>query len=216
MTIKTLVQFSGGIESTVLLYQAMYLYGKENTFVLAFDEGDLHREMVAIREILTKCGMRQQTYFMRSPSWVDMEAPRDADFPDFGFVPGMKMLMNTLALSWAQVVGAQQVLIGNMRDNVYPDERQDWIDEYVATYNKIYEADIAIVAPFQDMTKSEVLQLGQKLRVPWEDTVSCGNEKMVDGYNCGICDWCVKRRQAFKEAGIEDPSVYTLLHLEGQ
>jgi 7-cyano-7-deazaguanine synthase len=65
---------------------------------------------------------------------------------------------------------------------------------------------ISVDAPFMHMHKSDVILLGHELGVPFELTLSCMNPR--DGLHCGECSKCRERRDAFREAGTEDPTTY--------
>ncbi len=215
---KIVVQMSGGIESTTLIAKAIKEVGKENVFPIGFNDDTFSykmKESYASKQVIRHYQLQQNVYICSCPHWDDFEYPLSADFPDFGFVPGMKLIMNMISQAYAQKIGADEVWIGNMNDNVYSDENKDNVKHSAELFNTIYGKNIKIVAPFQNMSKSDVIVYADSIGVPLEITNSCGNESFFSGYNCGICDWCVKRREAFKQAyiksGVIDKSVYPLL-----
>lgn len=127
--------------------------------------------------------------------------------PD-SYVPFRNSIILSLAVSWAEVVGANRLYIGaNHEDSPgYPDCRPS----YYEAFNKVIEegtkaGDIKILTPVISMKKKEIVQAGQKLNVPFEMSWSCykSSEKA-----CGECDSCALRLRGFKEAGISDPIEY--------
>jgi len=215
---KVVVQVSGGIESTVALALAIKDYGKENVFPIAFDTDSIfwkHRDSIAVKRVITNLQLQQNLFICRMPQMDMLEYNRNEEYADVGFLPGMKMLFNTASMAYAQRVGAELVYIGNNKDNVFSDENPCLIRQNVDLYNAIYAKEtnhtVSIEAPFSNMTKGEVIQLGVALGANIFDTVSCGREELSGGFNCGICPWCEKRRDGFAKAGIEDRTVYMLL-----
>ena len=128
------------------------------------------------------------------------------------YVPARNTIFLSFALAYAEAVNAIRVYIGvNALDySGYPDCRPDYIQAMQEVYRlgtkqgREGEA-IAIIAPLIEMKKTEIIQLGNSLGVPWEQTWSCyaGNEKA-----CGVCDSCKLRLAAFEELGLTDPLSY--------
>ncbi len=127
--------------------------------------------------------------------------------PD-SYVPFRNSIILSLAVSWAEVVGASRLYIGaNHEDSPgYPDCRPS----YYEAFNKVIEegtkaGNIKILTPVISMKKKEIVGTGQKLNVPFNLSWSCykSSEKA-----CGECDSCALRLRGFKEAGIVDPIEY--------
>lgn len=213
---KVVIQASGGIESTTMLALAVSTHGKENVLPIAFDTGSIfwkHRDSIAVKRVCTDLQIQNNLYICRMPNPDDFEYNRDGQYQDVGFIPGYKMMFNTAALSWAQRKGAEEVWIGNMADNVYPDESKDFITGLVDLFNRTYTSPegvpaVKLVEPFKDASKGAVIKKAMELGVNLADTVSCGEERLAGGYNCGICPWCLKRRYGFVEALVSDPTMY--------
>ncbi len=217
MTKKIVIQISGGIESTTAMYKALndsQIKDRRDIHLIAFDTDSIfwrHRDSIAIKRVVTEAQMQQQLYTCRMPNPDHFEYVRDDLYADVGFIPGYKLMFNTVSLAYAQRVGASEVWVGNMSDNVYPDESPEFMNGTSELYNRTYTSEsrrVGFVEPFKGMTKGEVIQLAIKLGVPLADTVSCGEERTAGGYNCGICPWCTKRRAGFLQAGVEDPTTY--------
>ena len=130
------------------------------------------------------------------------------------YVPARNTIFLALALSWAEVLQADHIFIGvNAIDySGYPDCRPAFIEAFeklanVATKKSIEGAAFKIHAPLLDLSKADIVRLGQELGVDFALTISCyqANE---NGRACGVCDACKLRRAGFSEAGIKDPTPY--------
>jgi 7-cyano-7-deazaguanine synthase len=122
--------------------------------------------------------------------------------------------MLSIALGWAEVLGAEDIFIGaNAVDySGYPDCRPEYISAYerlanFATRFGVEGGEIKIHAPLIDMKKSEIIALGLDLGIDFSATVSCYQANRA-GEACGYCDSCRIRRNGFEEAGIADPTRY--------
>jgi 7-cyano-7-deazaguanine synthase len=127
--------------------------------------------------------------------------------PD-SYVPFRNSIILSLAVSWAEVIGAQTLYIGaNHEDSPgYPDCRPS----YYEAFNKLIQegtkaGNIAIETPVISMTKRDIVLKGKDLAIPFQLSWSC--YKSSDKA-CGICDSCALRLRGFKEAGIIDPINY--------
>jgi 7-cyano-7-deazaguanine synthase len=131
------------------------------------------------------------------------------------YVPARNTIMLSLALAWAEVLGAQDIFIGvNALDySGYPDCRAEYINAFqqmanLATKSAVEGQKITVHAPLIDMTKAQIIALGTKLDVPYGATVSC-YQADENGRACGKCDSCRLRREGFKNAGLPDPTIYS-------
>jgi 7-cyano-7-deazaguanine synthase len=122
--------------------------------------------------------------------------------------------MLSIALGWAEVLGAQDVFIGaNAVDySGYPDCRPEYIDAYermanLATKAGVEGSGFRIHAPLIDLKKADIIKVGYKLGVDFSQTISC-YQASPSGAACGICDSCRIRKEGFLEAEIDDPTVY--------
>jgi len=125
------------------------------------------------------------------------------------YVPFRNTHLLSIAVSWAEVMGASRVFIGAVEEDSsgYPDCRK----EYYRAFNQLVEVgtkpetNIQVVTPLIDMRKSEIILKGVELGAPLHLTWSCyKNTKRA----CGVCDSCILRLRAFEEAGVEDPVDY--------
>jgi 7-cyano-7-deazaguanine synthase len=131
------------------------------------------------------------------------------------YVPFRNAHFLAVAVSWAEVLGAEKIYIGAVEQDSsgYPDCRA----AYYRAYNEVIKAGtkegrIEILTPLIGMRKSEIVRLGLELKAPFDLTWSCYSRE--DGA-CGVCDSCVLRLRAFREAGAVDPIRYAELAQKG-
>lgn len=130
------------------------------------------------------------------------------------YVPARNTLMLSLALGWAEVLGARRLVIGvNVLDSSgYPDCRPEFIRSFetlanLATKAGVEGARFQIHAPLIAMSKVQIIRTGLQLGVDYGLTVSC-YQADAEGRACGRCDACRLRRQGFEGAGVADPTRY--------
>ncbi|MEN5209571.1 7-cyano-7-deazaguanine synthase QueC [Stenotrophomonas terrae] len=146
----------------------------------------------------------------------------DINVPDAGtgdaipvtYVPARNTIMLSLALGWAEVLGANDIFCGvNAVDySGYPDCRPEFIAAFqalanLATKAGVEGAGIRVHAPLQYLSKAQIALEGQRLGVDFGLTVSCYQADM-DGKACGHCDACQLRADGFAAAGMADPTHY--------
>ncbi|MGA7969029.1 MAG: 7-cyano-7-deazaguanine synthase QueC [Terriglobales bacterium] len=124
------------------------------------------------------------------------------------YVPFRNAHFLAVAVSWAEVLGAEKVYIGAVEPDSsgYPDCRPEYyraFNEVVRTGTK--EGAIRIVTPLIAMRKAEIVRLGLELNAPFDLTWSCYQR---EDQACGVCDSCVLRLRAFREAVADDPIPY--------
>lgn len=126
------------------------------------------------------------------------------------YVPFRNANILSVAVSWAEVIGAKKIFIGAVEEDSsgYPDCRK----EFYEAFNKMIdlgtkpETKIEIITPVIDLKKSQIVQRGIELKAPFELTWSCYQS---EDRACGICDSCALRLRAFQIAGIDDPILYS-------
>lgn len=124
------------------------------------------------------------------------------------YVPFRNAHFLAVAVSWAEVLGAGKVYIGAVEPDSsgYPDCRPEYyraFNEVVKTGTK--EGTIRVETPLIAMRKAEIVRLGLELNAPFDLTWSCYQR---EDRACGVCDSCVLRLRAFRDAGAEDPIPY--------
>ncbi|WP_058196172.1 7-cyano-7-deazaguanine synthase QueC [Xanthomonas translucens] len=145
----------------------------------------------------------------------------DIEVPEAGgegipvtYVPARNTIMLSVALGWAEVLGAADIFCGvNAVDySGYPDCRPEFIDAFqtlanLATKAGVEGAGLRVHAPLQRMSKADIVREGQRLGVDFGLTVSCYRAD-GDGRACGHCDACRLRAAGFADAGVADPTRY--------
>ncbi len=128
------------------------------------------------------------------------------------YVPFRNTHIIAIAVSWAEVIGAESIYIGatEVDSSGYPDCTRS----YFQAYNRLIEegtrpeTEIEIVTPLISMGKAEVVRKGMELAAPLHLTWSCYSEQ---DEACGRCESCLLRLKGFREAGMEDPVAYQIL-----
>ncbi len=155
----------------------------------------------------------------------DIDVPTDADGHVIGqgipstYVPARNTIMLSVALGWAEVLGATDLFCGvNAVDySGYPDCRPEFITGFEALANLATKAGVEgsrfrVHAPLMRMSKADIAREGLRLGVDFSQTVSC-YQADPDGRACGHCDACRLRAQGFAEAGLVDPTHYVELRI---
>lgn len=220
---KAVVLVSGGLDSSTVL--AMALEQGFECYTLAFDYGQRHSvELTAAEIVSKKLGAKQHKVIKLDLSTIGGSALTDMsiDVPDHDdsegipvtYVPARNTVFLSIALGWAEVLGAQDIFIGvNAVDySGYPDCRPDYIAAYETMANLATKAGVegqklSIQTPLIDLTKAEIIQKGTVLGVDYGLTVSCYQANEL-GEACGSCDSCYLRKQGFDAAGVSDPTRY--------
>ena len=220
---RAIVLLSGGLDS----YTAAAVAQRDGAelFALTINYGQRHaRELAAARAVAARLGVLQHvelsldlSRFGGSALTADIEVPKDrpldaADIP-ITYVPARNTIFLSLALAWAEVVDADEIVIGvNVLDySGYPDCRPEFVHAFeqlaaVATRAGVEGRRIAIRTPLIDLDKAGIIRLGMSLGVDYGLTHSC-YDPAVDGAACGRCDSCVLRARGFAAAGIRDPLI---------
>ncbi|MBW3549281.1 MAG: 7-cyano-7-deazaguanine synthase QueC [Proteobacteria bacterium] len=130
------------------------------------------------------------------------------------YVPARNTIMLSVALGWAEVLGAADIFCGvNAVDySGYPDCRPEFIDAFerlanLATRAGVEGAGLRVRAPLQHMSKAEIVRQGVRLGVDFAQTVSC-YQADAEGRACRHCDACRLRAEGFAAAGVADPTRY--------
>jgi 7-cyano-7-deazaguanine synthase len=130
------------------------------------------------------------------------------------YVPARNTVFLSLALGWAEVLGARDIFIGvNAVDySGYPDCRPEFIEAFERMANLATKAGVEgngfrIQAPLQNMSKAEIVAAGMRLGVDYGLTVSC-YQADDHGRACGKCDSCRLRAEGFATAAVADPTRY--------
>jgi 7-cyano-7-deazaguanine synthase len=221
---RAIVLLSGGLDSSTVLGLARAR--GFDCYALSVHYGQRHSaELAAARQIAVKLGAREHRVMGVDLAGVGGSALTDADIavPESAgsgipvtYVPARNTMLLSLALGWAEVLGAADIFVGvNAVDySGYPDCRPAFIDAFehlaiVATKAGVEGTRFKIHAPLIDMSKADIIRAGTELGVDFSLTVSC-YQAGPDGTACAKCDSCRLRAAGFAAAGLPDPTRYAL------
>jgi 7-cyano-7-deazaguanine synthase len=223
---KAVVLLSGGIDSATTLAMAKDL-GYE-AYAISFRYGQRHHfEIEAAKKIARTIGVRRHlimdidlSSFGGSALTGKIPVPKKEKVKDIGkeipvtYVPARNIIFLSLALGWAEALGANDIFIGvNAIDySGYPDCRREFIKAFekaanLGTKSGVEGKRIKIHTPLISLSKAEIVKKGLKLGVDYSLTHSCYDPD-ENGKACGRCDSCLLRKKGFKEAKVEDPTSY--------
>lgn len=219
---KAVVLVSGGLDSTTVL--AIARSQGYACYTISFDYGQRHRaELLAASRTAKLLGSEQHKIVSLDLRSIGGSALTDSSLavPEeetagipVTYVPARNTVFLSIALGWAEVLGANDIFIGvNAVDfSGYPDCRPEYIQAYekmanLATRAGVEGQTLRIQAPLMSMSKAEIVKLGLTLGIDYGTTVSC-YQATDEGLACGLCDSCRLRRIGFEQAGIKDPTRY--------
>ncbi len=222
---KAVILVSGGLDSTTAL--AIARNQGYDCYTISFDYGQRHRaELVAAAITASALGSQEHKVIKLDLGAIGGSALTDTniDVPEeetggipITYVPARNTVFLSIALGWAEVLGAQDIFIGvNAVDySGYPDCRPDYIAAYeamanLATRSGVEGEKLSIRTPLISLTKAEIIQQGMALGVDYSLTVSC-YQATDAGEACGKCDSCRLRKIGFQQAGVADPTRYKVV-----
>jgi 7-cyano-7-deazaguanine synthase len=215
---KVVLVYSGGLDSTVLLYQL--LSEGHEVKALSVNYGQRHaKELEAARALAAGRGVEHRVLDLSVLTSlfpdVALTSPH-ADVPQVEYspqsmalttVPNRNMVLVSVALAWAAHLKFDAAAFAAQAGltTTYPDCRQEFASAMDGAARRCDWEPLAVLAPFVTWTKGDVVRRGAELGVPFERTWSCyvGGQK-----HCGRCGTCRDRRQAFIHAGVADPTEY--------
>jgi len=219
---RAVVLVSGGLDSATVL--ALARAAALECYALSVSYGQRHQaELTAAANIARAQGAREHRIMHVDLARIGGSALTDKSIevptaPTDGipvtYVPARNTIMLSLALAWAEVLGASEIHIGvNAVDySGYPDCRPEYIAAYenlatLATKAGVEGRPLKVAAPLIGMSKADIIRAGTQLGVDFALTVSC-YQADATGRACGRCDSCRIRREGFAAAGVADPTRY--------
>jgi len=220
------VLLSGGLDSATTLaiaqsegyapYAMSFRYGQRHGRELA-SAAAVARAQGALEHRIVDIDLRS---FGASALTDDIAVPKDRSAADLAagipvtYVPARNTIFLSLALGWAEVLGAADIFLGvNAVDySGYPDCRPEYVEAFermanLATRAAVEGRRLRIHAPLMHLGKSEIIARGLQLGVDYGLTLSC-YDPGDDGAACGRCDACQLRRKGFSDLGLTDPARY--------
>lgn len=222
---KALVILSGGADSATMLAKAVRDLGRENVITMSVDYGQRHGKELNYATSLSAYYqvpqiVKKATEFAGSDSKMfrgDIPSVSYDELAKEGkisptYVPLRNALLIVQAAIEAMIRGFDEVWIGVHKDDgafdAYPDCREDFVGSIGAALFIGSGGRVRVKAPFNYMTKAEIILLGSTMQVPYRMTWSC--YRGLD-LHCGVCPTCRARKEAFKRAGVIDPTVYEVI-----
>jgi 7-cyano-7-deazaguanine synthase len=221
---RAVVLLSGGMDSCVCAALAARDHQAAAVHV-SYGQRTEERERQAFENICDRLGIRDRLQVRNEalraiggsaltdlsiavPEANEVIAGNTATSVPITYVPFRNAHFLAVAVSWAEVLGAQKIYIGAVEPDSsgYPDCRP----EYYRAFNEVVragtkEGTIRVVTPLIAMHKAEIVRLGLELNAPFDLTWSCYQR---EDRACGVCDSCVLRLRAFRDAGRADPIPY--------
>ena len=219
---RAVVLLSGGLDSATVVAIAAAEGFEVNALTVRY--GQVHaREVDAARTVARALGVARHVELDVDLRAIAVSAltgasavPKDRDVDDSipsTYVPARNTVFLSLALAWAESLGAEDIFLGvNALDySGYPDCRPEFVAAFqamarVATKAGVEGGRLTVHAPLITLSKAEIIRRGVALGVDYGLTHSC-YDPLPDGRPCRRCDSCVLRARGFAEAGLPDPSL---------
>lgn len=209
---------SGGMDSITMLYE----YKERIALGISFDYGSnhnarelpfaaMHCERLGIKHIVINLGFMHQ--YFKSSLLEGAEAIPEGNYDEENMkstvVPFRNGIMLSIAAGVAESNGLKYVMMANHGGDhtIYPDCRPEFIDAIDKAAQAGTYIDVHVVAPYTNITKTDIARRGAALGIDYTETWSCykGGDKQ-----CGKCGTCVERKEALRDAGIEDLTEYEI------
>ena len=212
----SVIVVSGGMDSVTLLYEKK----DEMALGISFDYGSnhnhnelplaaLHCQRLGIAHVVIPLGFMHQ--YFKSSLLESGESIPDGSYDEENMkstvVPFRNGVMLAVAAGIAESNGLTKVLIANHGGDhtIYPDCRPEFIAAMDAAVEAGTFARVRVVAPYTNISKADIARRGRALGIDYAETWSCYKGGDV---HCGTCGTCVERKEALREAGIEDNTTY--------
>ena len=212
----TVLIYSGGLDSTTMLYE----YRDSIALAVSFNYGSNHneKEIACARWHCQKLGIEHiviplafMPRYFQSSLLEGANAVPDGSYDDENMrstvVPFRNGIMLSIAAGLAESSGLKHVMMANHGGDhaIYPDCRPEFVDAMDKAIQAGTYDGVTLVTPYTQITKSDIARRGALLGIDYGKTWSCyrGGDK-----HCGTCGTCRERKEAFREAGIDDKTEY--------
>ena len=212
----SVIIYSGGLDSTTLLYEER----ERVALAVTFDYGSNHAsreiacarhhcERLDIEHLVIELGFMSR--YFQSSLMSGADAIPDGSYDDENMkstvVPFRNGIMLSIACGLAESRGLKRVLIANHGGDhaIYPDCRPEFVNAMDGAMQAGTYEGVRLAAPYTNLTKADLVRRGAQMGIDYSQTYSCykGGEK-----HCGTCGTCTERREAFRTAGVPDPTAY--------
>lgn len=223
---KSVVLFSGGMDSTTALYWALRQY--DIVYALSFDYGQRHKIEITMAQKLTERLRVQHKILKVDLNQIGGSSLTDTNLPlpeyenaeeieghlPSTYVPFRNGIFLSMAAAWAEVEEINDIICGfNVIDSPnYPDTRKAFVEAMEKALNlgtkaSMNQENFHILSPFVNFKKSEIIKRGLSLGADYSYSVSCYKGEDIP---CQICSACLLRQKAWEEVGLEDPLILRL------
>lgn len=207
---------SGGMDSITLLYE----YKDRIALGISFDYGsnhnakeipfaELHCKRLGIKHITISLGFMHEYFKSSLLEGADAipEGNYDEDNMKSTVVPFRNGIMLAIAAGVAESNGLKYVMMANHSGDhtIYPDCRPEFVNAMTAATSAGTYIGVQILAPYTDITKADIARHGKKLGIDYAETWSCYKGGEIQ---CGKCGTCRERKEALRDAGIDDTTIY--------
>ncbi len=209
---------SGGLDSAVMLGQ--FLREKHQVRAFSCNYGQRHVKELAFASDLSRlwnvrheiADLRGIAHLLAGSSLTSPEIPvPDGHYTEERMkstvVPNRNMIMIAIAVGWAVSLKFDAVAFAAHSGDhaIYPDCREEFAEALDRACRLADWRGVALLRPFVNKTKAEIVSAGAEIGVPFERTWSCYKGGEI---HCGVCGTCVERREAFTVSGVTDPTRY--------
>ena len=215
--------FSGGLDSAVLLALELSADRRVQPIHvrtgLAWEEAEAR----AIERLLARPPFAGRTDALKTigvdmrdvyppTHWAIRGEPPGYDTPDEDVcLEGRNIVLISKAAVLCARLGIERLALGPLQGNPFPDATAEFFETMARAMSLGLARPLAIATPLRDLHKEDVIRLGADLQVPLELTLSCMNPAgPLSQEHCGRCSKCRERHNAFKAAGIPDPTTYAV------
>ncbi|MBQ8101236.1 MAG: 7-cyano-7-deazaguanine synthase QueC [Paludibacteraceae bacterium] len=213
-----LLVLSGGLDSTTMLYE----YRDRIALALSFHYGSnhndreiafarLHCERLHVEHVVIQLGFMKQ--YFRSSLLDGADAIPEGAYDDANMkstvVPFRNGIMLSIAAGMAETRGLSCVMLANHAGDhtIYPDCRPQFVEAMDRAIEAGTWEGIRLLTPYTNLTKADIARHGKALGINYAETWSCYKGGAL---HCGRCGTCVERREALRDAGIDDPTEYAV------
>ena len=216
MAKDSVIIYSGGMDSTTLLYE----FKDQIAMAITFDYGStqnarerecavLHCKRLGIKHLVIPLDFMRQYFksaLLEAPENIP-EGNYDDENMKSTVVPFRNGIMLSVACGIAESNGLTKVLIANLAGDhaIYPDCRPEFVKAMSEAMSAGTYVNVSVFAPYTLLTKTEIALRGKKMGLDYSETYSCYKGGK---HHCGKCGTCHERIEALCEAGIEDTTVY--------
>lgn len=212
----SLIILSGGMDSVTMLHD----FCNDIALAVTFDYGSNHNkreaacaayhcQLLGIKHILIPLDFMGK--YFKSSLLEGAEAIPEGHYASENMkstvVPFRNGIMLAIACGIAESNGLKHVMMSNHSGDhaIYPDCRQEFVDAMTAAMTAGTYEHIDLVAPYTAISKTDIARIGKRLGIDYSTTYSCykGGE-----HHCGKCGTCVERKEAMRDAGIDDNTIY--------